>query len=146
MEQTNQFNYINKVNFIRRSIRCHGISLENCWIIYIRGICSWHLSKFRKYVERKFPEFFNSIVAIKHVIKLEDNFFQVKSTAPEDKVNEFITNLASFIKSSNCSIVKGKGYSHKINFSHLRKQFFTSTVNYNSKYSLTSYNSLFSLC
>ena len=28
-------NYINKVNFIRRGIRCHGIPFKKCSLIYI---------------------------------------------------------------------------------------------------------------
>jgi len=140
MDQTNQYKYINKVNFIRRGIRCHGISLKKCYIIYIRGIRSWHLTKFRKYIKSKFPEFYDSVIAIKQVININDNFFQVKSTAPENSVKEFITKFNSLIKSSNCSFAKGKGHSHKINFSHLRREFFTSSFNNKSKSSLNNCN------
>ena len=84
-------NYINKVNFIRCGIHCHGIPFKKCSFIYIQIIRSWHLSKFRRYLTKKFPDFSNSVVAVKHIITVHDNFFIIKSLSSSSKINEFIS-------------------------------------------------------
>jgi len=122
-------NYINKVNFIRRGIHCHGIPFKKCSIIYIRGI---RISIFRRYLTKKFPDFSNSVIAVKHIITVHDNFFLIKSLSSSSEINEFISKFNNYIKSSSLSTAKFKGYSHKVNFSHSRRHFFSSIYNDNS--------------
>jgi len=112
--------YINKVNFIRQGIGCHGIPFKKCFLVYIRGIHSWHLSKFRRYLTKKFPDFSNSVVAVKHIIIVHDNSFLIKSLSSTSEINEFISKFNNYIKSSSLFTAKFKGFSHNINFSHSR--------------------------
>jgi len=114
-------NYINKVNFIRCGIHCHGIPFKKCSFIYIQIIRSWHLSKFRRYFIKEFPDFSNSVVVMKFIIIVHDNFFLIKSLSLEFEINEFISKFNNFIISSSLSTAN-----FKVNFSHSRRQFFSS--------------------
>jgi len=118
-------NYINKVNFLRRGIRCHGIPFKKCFLIYIQGILSWHLSKIRRYLTIEFPDFSNFVVAVKHIITVHDNFFLIKSLSSGSEINEFISRFNNYIINSSLSTAKFKIFSHKVNFSHSRRQFFS---------------------
>ncbi|ORX38760.1 hypothetical protein BCR32DRAFT_298750 [Anaeromyces robustus] len=95
--QMDHTNYTNKINYIRRGIRCHGIDISDTYVIFIRRIRSWTLPKFRNFLEKNFPEFNNTIVAVKHSSLLNDNLYQIKTTASEENINKFIDKSQAFL-------------------------------------------------
>jgi len=64
------------------------------------------------------------VVAVKHIITVHDNFFLVKSLSSSSEINKFISKFNYYTKCSSLSTTRFKGFSHKVNFSHSRRQFF----------------------
>jgi len=72
------------------------------------------------------------VVSVKHIIIVHDNFFLIKSLSSGSEINEFISRFNNYIINSSLSTAKFKIINHKINFSHSRRQFFSSISNDNS--------------
>jgi len=115
-------NYTNKINYIRRGIRCHGIDISDTYVIFIRRIRSWTLPKFRNFLEKNFPEFNNTIVAVKHSSLLNDNLYQIKTTASEENINKFIDSFKLIIKKCSINFHRCSRKNHKPSFALIRRK------------------------
>ena len=88
--------YIKNKNYIVRGSRCYGIPIDDTRLIYIRGIHSWPMGKLRSFLESQLQhDLLNTILSIRRITNLNDNFFKIKVLASESTT----TNIINFFQS-----------------------------------------------
>ena len=114
--------YIKNKNYIVRGSRCYGIPINDTRLIYIRGIHSWPMGKLRLFLESQLQhDLFNTILSIKRITYLNDNFFKIKVVASENTTTNIINILQSKLQHSSIVQLSCSRKNHKHTFSSIRK-------------------------
>jgi len=67
----------------------YGISIDNTWLIFIRGIHSWTNAKMKEFIHSKCKKLKDNILLVKRITKFNDSFFRIKIYTPNFNHEKF---------------------------------------------------------